>query len=48
VEVCSHFLTCGIRSWFNNLGSELKSSFSKSHKSGIFKAHVKECRAAQE
>jgi hypothetical protein len=35
VEV--YFLTCGIRAWFENLGSELNPRSSKSHKSEIFK-----------
>jgi hypothetical protein len=37
----SNFLTCGIRAWFNNLGSELNPRFSKSHKSRYLKLCLK-------
>jgi hypothetical protein len=37
-----NFLTCGIKAWFNNLGSELNPRSSKSHKLEIFKGVLKE------
>jgi hypothetical protein len=43
-----NFLTCGIRAWFNNLGSELNPRSSKSRKSKIFKVVLKEWQVARE
>jgi hypothetical protein len=36
-----YFLSCGIRAWFDNLGSELNPRSSKSRNSKIFKAMLK-------
>jgi hypothetical protein len=41
-----YFLTCGIRTWFNNLGSELNHMSSENRKSKIFKVCLKEWQVA--
>jgi hypothetical protein len=43
-----NLLTCGMKAWFNKLGSKLKPRSSKSRKSNIFKVVLKEWKVARE
>jgi hypothetical protein len=43
-----YFLTCAIKGWFNNIGSDLKDRFSKSCKLEIFKVVLKDWQVVSE